>query len=254
MLKKGGMRLRNKRIVVLSVLLIFTAALALNVEVSIRQGIDGREREIRMPLYVKMTEFLARHFEYSRIAREITKGCSTDEEKVLALFNWTHENIREVPEGMPVVDDHILNIIIRGYGMADQSQDVFTTLCAYSHISAFWALVHDTAQRVRYPLSFVRLNGKWRVFDAYRKVYFRTRDGDIASVEDLMRDPSLVEGKGADGIEIGGVPYKELFHSLRPVREGRMLRAQKQMPCARLLFEVKKLCGATAETRDENEL
>ena len=58
--------------------------------------------------------------------------------RVLAVFDWTARRIQPTPEGWPVVDDHILNIIIRGYGMTDQRADVFATLTTYAGVPAFW--------------------------------------------------------------------------------------------------------------------
>ena len=58
----------------------------------------------------------------------------------MEIFIWTCENIRKQPDGLPVIDDHVWHIIIRGYGEPDQSSDVFTTLCNYAGIRAFYAL------------------------------------------------------------------------------------------------------------------
>ena len=146
----------NRRIkILISVFFVTAIIFVLNIETSIMQGVDGHQREIKMPLYAKGIQFLARHYEYARLAREITKNAKTDKEKVLRIFDWTHENIKRVSRGMPVVDDHVLNIIIRGYGTNDQFQDVFTTLCAYNGIPAFWDWVYDKKHRARYPFSFV---------------------------------------------------------------------------------------------------
>jgi len=247
------MKLKTKiSISVISVLLIF-AGIVMNLEVSIRQGSGGHYRTIKMPLYVKWTEFLARHYEYARIAKEVTSPYKTDEEKALAIFKWTRANIKDVPKNMPLTDDHILNIIIRGYGVPEQFQDVFTTLCTYSNIPAFWRRIYDNEHKVKYGLSFVRLNGKWRVFDAYYGIYFRTNGGDIASVDDIVKDSSLIKGKGIDTISIMGVPYDEFYHNLKPITIPMTSRAEKQMPLKRILFELKKLIRAEKEENDNHE-
>ena len=204
----------------------------LNIDVSIRQGVNGKYREIHMPLYVKWTQFLARHYEYARIAKEITAGCKTDEEKALAILNWTRANIKDIPGGLDLVDEHILTIMIKGYGAPAQFQDVFTTLCAYSGIPAFFEKVYAKGNKARYVLSFVKINGKWRVFDAYSGKYFRTVRGDLASPEDILDDESLTQ----------------LFdYDLKPVVEGKTLRPSKQMPLRRILFEAKKFLGLEKE-------
>jgi len=233
------------------VLLIAACFCILNIDMSIRQGVNGRYRRIHMPLYVKSAQFIGRHHEYVRIAKEITAQSKTAEEKALALFNWTHDNIREVPAGMPVVDDHVLNIIIRGYGTADQSQDVFTTLCMYAALPAFWQKVYNGPHTVWYPISFVKLNGKWRVFDSYYGKYFRTASGEIASVDDIINDSSIIDKAGVDSIIYMGVPYKEFFHQLNVVEFNKTLRPEKQIPLRRAIFEIKKLFKIEKENEED---
>jgi len=244
------MRLGCKKSILVGVILILLVGLGLNAEVSIRQGVGGHYREIKMPLYVKAIEFLARHYQYIDIAKEITRFSKTDEEKTLAIFKWVHENIKkEIPKGVPIVDDHILNIIIRGYGTSDQSQDVFTTLCSYSGVTAFWERTYDKDHRVWYPVSFVKLNGSWRVFDPYHGKYFKTKNGDIASIEDILNDSSLVKGDDIEKIVYEGVPYKEFYRNLGPVNDRRTLRPEKQKPVKRMIFEVRKILGMEKEGR-----
>lgn len=233
-------------VILLAVFLIASAAV-LNMDVSIRQGVNWKYREIHMPLYVKWTQFLARHYEYIRLTKEITSGAKSDEAKTLVLFKWTHDNIRPVPEGFPVVDDHVLNIIIRGYGSSDQSQDVFTTLCFYSGVPAFWSKLYDKSRKVWYPVSFVKLSQRWRVFDAYQGKYFKNRKGEIASVEDIIGDRSILGGRDMDDLYYSGVRYREFYDDLHPVNANKTLRPAKQMPFERAVFELKKLIGVEKE-------
>jgi len=237
---------KQKRIffVILALAAVFGAAL--NLDVSIRQGIEDRCQQVHMPLYVKWTQFLARHYEYARLARAITVHCKTDEEKAIAILDWTRQNIKDLPAGMPVHDDHILNIIIRGYGVPEQFQDVFTTLCVYSHIPAFWESIR--VRGAKYALSFVKIDGRWRVFDAYYGKYFRTKAGAIASAEDIIGDRSIVKGPDIDSIKIKGEPYKKFYDGLKtPLIAPATLRAEKQMPVHRILFESKKVFGIEKE-------
>jgi len=213
-----------------------------NLPTSIHVGVNGYFRQIHMPLYVKWTQFLARHYEYERLARQITAGCRTEEEKVLAILRWTKSNLRNVPAGMPVCDDHTLYIIIRGYGMPGQFQDIFTTLCAYAGLPAFFGKAYDRQHNNKYNLSFVKLHGKWRVFDAYYGKYFKSSNGDIAAVEDILKDHSLIKGNGVDAIVINGIPYSDFYYTLdlSTARNGSTLRPYRQMPFQRILYEIKK--------------
>ncbi len=244
---------KRKVIYIISLAIMISAAAGvLNMKVSIQQGIDGNLRRIEMPLYAKWIGFLARHYEYARLAREITASCRTDEEKALAILKWTNKNIRqEIPKGFSVVDDHILNIIIRGYGSEDQSQDVFTTLCSYSRLTAFWMRIESNDRNVRYPISFVKLDGKWRVFDSYRGIYLKNREGAIASIEDMIQDRSIIENAKVDNISYNGIPYKEFLYNIKPIGPRGTLRPDKQKPMRRILFAIKKMIGLEAEEKDE---
>lgn len=234
-----------------ALLIIFAVLAIANIEVHITQSIDGVTRQIKMPLYVKWIEFLSRHYEYRRIAAEITSGCDNDTDKALAILKWTHENIRRVPAGMPVVDDHVYNIIVRGYGTDGQSQDVFTTLCAYSDIPAFWDRLYDASHKVRFLMSFVKIDGRWLVFDSYNNRYFRTSEGQIASVNDILSDASSEEGVGLGSALYRGMTFKEFYSELKTVsKDGSTKRPYKQMPLSRVLFEIKKAIGIEIEKED----
>jgi hypothetical protein len=232
---------KTNRLLILAAVLFTAVSVILTMNVSITQGVNGKYREIHMPLYAKWIEFLSRHYEYSRITKEITAGRTSDKDKALAMLQWTHENIRPVPEGMPIVDDHILNIMIRGYGNSEQAQDVFVNLCSYAGLPAFWQRFYSKNGKTRYALSFVRMDGRWRVFDAYYNKYFRLRDGTIASVNDIIADRGLLDSKGMDAIIVNGVPYKEFYDNLESFTIPSTLRSEKQMPLKRIIFEFKKL-------------
>ena len=152
--------MKRIRLVVAAFLLAVLLIAILNIGTSINVGIDGHYRHIRMPLYVKWTQFLARHYEYERISKEIVKGCKTDEEKALAILKWTRESLKDVPPGMHIYDDHILNIIIRGYAVPEQFQSVFTVLCSYAGVQAFYERAYSEGRKSKYYLSFVKIGGR----------------------------------------------------------------------------------------------
>jgi len=116
-------------------LLLLAGAVGISTStVTTRQGKDFQVSTREIPVYVKVLDFLHRHYKYEALAKQITRGLSTDQERVLTAFDWTSRNIRQTPEGWPVVDDHILNIIILGQGLDDQMADVFTTLSTYAGV------------------------------------------------------------------------------------------------------------------------
>src|SRR3989338_5498954 len=154
-------------------LLFFIAIiLVLNLNVSIKQGINYEVRTLKIPLYLKILDFYDRHFNYGYLADSIVKGIKNPEEKAVRIFEWTYANIHRTPIGMPVVDDHVWHIIVRGYGNDDQFADVFSTLCNYAGLDALFLEVFRKDEKEAIVLSFVKIGNKWLVFDPYNGVYF----------------------------------------------------------------------------------
>lgn len=186
-----------------------------------RQGVDFTVSVHRLPLYLKALGFVDRHYQYHHLARQITAGVSSDRDRALAVFTWTRQHIHPTPPELPVIDDHIWHIIIRGYGEDDQMADVFTTLATYAGVPAFWDVV-EVKHRGRLVLSFAQIDTRWVVFDVAHGTVFADAEGRFFEVEELLAHP-------------------ESFHV--PA----MLRARKQMPLPRLVFEIKRACRLIAD-------
>ena len=182
---------------------------------SSRKAVNDEVMEFRLPLGVKISEFLIRDYWYRRMACEITRGVRDPEARCERVLSWTRENIRRPPPEWPVLDDHILCTIIRGYGAEEQAADVFTTLSSYSGTPAFWGVVQR--EQTRRVLSFCFLNGRWTIWDATQGSPFRNPDGSLASVSELSRQPEMA-------------PLASFFVP-------KFTRAQKQMPLPRIFFE-----------------
>jgi hypothetical protein len=208
--------------------------------VKTRQGVDFTVSARTLPLYAKVLEFVLRDASYTRLASEITGEQEAAEDRVLAIFAWTCANIRGVPTGFPVVDDHVLNIIIRGYGVADQKADVFTTLTMYAGVPAFYG--YTGGDPTYLVLSFVWLGRAWRVFDVERGIVFRDRRGALASAADLVADPSLVALNAADRV-IALAQYDGYFKGFRPPVAPEILRPELQMPWPRVTHKVMRMVG-----------
>jgi hypothetical protein len=230
-------------------LLVFIVMLALvstilNMPVFSKQGINYHIRIIKMPLYIKILEFIDRDYHYRQMAKLITEECNTDEEKALAIFDWTYRNIRkDIPENWPIVDDHVWNIIIRGYSTCDQSADVFTTLCVYAGIPAFWRWISPKDSDARLAISYVKLNKKWRIFDSYHGNYFWNEKREIASLEDIIANPTLIN-QCSNTLLFHGVKYIKYFENLSPINNVKFLRAKKQMPLSRFIYELKRIIAS----------
>ena len=206
-----------------------------------RQGINDRISSQRVSLATKASGFLLRDAEYRRLAAEITHGCTTDEARAFALLAWTRARIHPTPEGWQVIDDHILNIIIRGYGEEDQQADVFTTLAAYAGLPAFWKIVKARSGDDSVVLSFLRLNGQWTVWDVRRGVVFSNARGQVASLQELRQDGALIAADSGRATHDGQDYRLYVEDGVASVDIPRPLRAHKQMPGRRILFECERL-------------
>ena len=219
-------------------------------EVTTQQGLNFEVSTHRLPLYLKAFQFIDRSVQYSQISEEVTRDAVSDTDRVLKIFEWTERRIMDTPEGWPVVDDHILHIIIRGHGVTDQQADVFATLATYSGVPTFWAKVR--AAEPSGPgiiLSFALVDGQWRVFDMFNKVIFRLRAGELATMDDLAGHPELVPAH-VRGLDVDGVMYADIVTGATMPTIPSPLRAELQMPLARLWYEMKRLVGLTAPVAD----
>ena len=232
-----------------ALLLVAAAAglvLAANRQVVTKQGVSFEVSEHRLPLYLKVFELIDRDHQYRQLATDITRGAATDQDRVLAVFNWTARRIQPAPEGWPIVDDHIFNIIVRGYGVGDQRADVFATLVTYAGVPAFWQRVNAPGTQDGVILTFVRVGGRWIVLDVANQFVFRNERGELATAEDLAaRRVPLPDA--AASIRIRSTPYATVLNELRMPPIPRPLRAELQMPWPRIWHETKRAAGVERE-------
>jgi len=210
----------------------------LNIKVITKQGVNYHVSEIELPLYLKVLNFYDRHFNYKWLAKRITNNLETKEEKVFRLFQWTHETIRPQPESLPVMDDHVWNIYVRGYGVSDNFHDLFTTLCNYIGVDSFFLWLEVKENR-NLPMSFVRLDRGWVIFDPYKGVYFFNNNGEWATVEDINK--KKWEMKKIGSAEISDSFYKPYLENLPIIGDMGLERANTQSPFNRLLFAFQQL-------------
>ncbi len=200
------------------------------------QGIDYSVTKHTIPAYVKAMEFITRHWRYRELANRIVANRESRHDRVRAIYQWTREHIKPVPAQFPIVDDHIWHIIVRGYGSADQQADVFTTLCVYAGIPAFWRFVWSENGDQHLVLSFVRHAEGWAVFAVAQDWAFYNGQGRLLSMKQLQQMPSRLEGYQHRGIK--ALSYIVPAAKLKPPEP---LRAHLQMPWIRFRYELRKL-------------
>lgn len=221
--------------ILLSVIVVAGIFILLNLSVTTRQGIDHKVYSIKIPLYLKTLDFFDRYYNYRALVKRIVQGANNDEEKVMRIFSWTHNKIRRAPKELPIVDDHVWHIIVRGYGVNDQFQDVFTALCNIAGLDAFFLQVYTEDRSGVIILSFVKIQKKWCVFDAYRGVYFKDKQGRLADIG--SNNEWLVATLGGQP-DIDYTPY---LKNLSTIKDIGLSRSSTQSPLNRLLFEIKKI-------------
>ncbi|MBM4433658.1 MAG: transglutaminase domain-containing protein [Chloroflexi bacterium] len=200
-----------------------------------RVGVDYEVHERSLPLYQKVIAFLHRDIEMRALAGSIVAGMTDPEARALRLLEWTARNIRPVPPGLPVIDDHPYSIVVRGYGTDDQAATVLASLAAYSGLAALRAFAPNGTGG-HHAFVAITIDGDWRIFDA-RGVAFRAPDGRLASASALRADPRLAEAAGADNGPAGPA-YPEL---VARIDLSQAKSVTDHMPLERLGREIRRL-------------
>jgi hypothetical protein len=240
---RGGRRRRVLWMAAAFVLVLAAGGMMLVLPLSTLQGVNHRVMEYRIPAYVKAIDFIHRHYQYQVLVGRICAGKTSDTDCVMALFDWTHQNVPATPEGWPIVDDHPLHIVIRGHGTSDQMADVFTVLTGYAGVPAFFKWLENPDPNDGLVLVFARLEDKWVAFDVERHIVWRDRRGQLADVQELLDDPQLVDAQ-APALK-RGAPSSALVSRkmLDPLVVPDPTRAEMQQPWPRLQYELRRSVG-----------
>jgi len=231
----------NKKIknIVLIILFSIIIIFLLNINVTTHYGRNYIVYEKQIPLYLKITSFIDRHFQYSELVRKITKGCSNKQEKVMVILRWVKKNIKYQPKNLPVLDDHVWYTIVRGYGVPDQFSDVFATLCNYSGVNAWFDVIYSKDQKSKIPLSFVKIHDRLHIFDPFNGVFFENNNGELADITEIKNGnwiPKYIKGSKNKTFD-----YTNYFENMHDIEEASLTRAQIQSPLRRIQFELKRL-------------
>lgn len=219
------------------------AALALlliaNLPTSTSVGGDFVVTTHQIPLYEKAIAFVDRDIQLRRISGTAVAGSASEGDRVERLLRWAHDNVRPQPASLPVVDDHIWNIIVRGYGNADQAADVFATLAGYQGIPATLIFPRRADGSPVYAVAYAYVGGGWRVYDVRGGFALRMPDGRLATVDEARADPAVTGGLPVAQGGAGGLTYTQIAALLPPVPE--RLRPYDQMPLLRVWQELTAL-------------
>ena len=209
--------------------------------VSTRVGINYRVTERRITLFEKCVSFIDRDLQTRRLAAAVTRGAIGDEETLLQLFSYVGEHVRPTPPGLPVIDDHPLHILLRGYGAADQQTEAFALLASYSGYpaSGSFRLASDGS---RLLVALVEVGDRRFVFGVADGILFRDGQGRLLDLSQLLRDPALANA-AAPGRTIAGLPLSRFFQNVAGTPQPSFARMESQKPMLRLKFELLRLFG-----------
>jgi len=238
MKKKNVGNLGKKwRLILVSLSLVIGLVYLLNLEVIYQRGINNQVHTVRVPLYLKTIDFFSRHYNYKHLAKQIIGNEKGKEKRALRLLEWTFHNLKKQPESLPIVDDHVWHIIVRGYGINDQFSDVLATLCNYAGMDSFFNVYSSADHKKHTYFTSININGKdWTFMDPYRGVYFVNEKGRLASIKEMkLGNYSISRVQGAD---LDPFDYQAVFQNVKRMEKLGLSRSSIQSPLNRLMFQL----------------
>lgn len=231
--------MKKRYLVLIFIFLLFLCLIALfNKKVTTGYGVDYKVSRVTLPLYLKVLNFYDRHYNYKWLTKQITGHLDTREDKILRLFHWTYETIKPQPESLPVMDSHVWDVYVRGYGVSANFHDLFSTLCNYIGADAFFTTLYGRDSDDSINLSFVRIKRGWAIFDPYNGIYFRNHTGGLTTIEEINEQGwHIVKLAQTD---FSKANYKRYLKNLPNIEEIGLgfTRANSQSPTNRLRLQL----------------
>lgn len=118
-----------------------------------------------------------------KMAAEITRGCRTDEEKALAIFNWVRLNGDHQYSGDIQSLNPVLLFNVFAYGICAYFASAQTALARAAGLEArVWEIYRHTVSEIFY-------DGRWHLLDPDMQLFYLNKDNrTIAAIEDLEKD------------------------------------------------------------------
>lgn len=146
-------------------------------------SINFTNYEYKIPVYVKLFDFMQRHLNYKYLVDDINKDHKNDRNKVINLSKWIFKNIQKISpsDNIDIVDHHPLTIVERRLGKSDQFSDILSVLLVYSNIDSF-SMVFDN-----HTLTFFNIDNRWFFLDPYLGIFFINDEKDLVDVDDIKQ-------------------------------------------------------------------
>ncbi|MBI3019120.1 MAG: transglutaminase domain-containing protein, partial [Deltaproteobacteria bacterium] len=195
-----------------------------------RQGVNWEVREIKIPLYFKALQFFSRHYEMKHYTHQILQNEQDDLEKIKKLHTWIDLYIHTTPKGFDIIDDHPLHILIRRYGTGDQMADLFSLLCTYAGLKAFYK--DFKVDQGACNLAFVQYQETWYAFDFFHGIEFMN-DQMWATLQDIQNNHFILKNSHKNKTTLSQDDYYALLKNFNP-NHSFSTRNLQQMPWPRL--------------------
>ncbi|MFC2076136.1 transglutaminase-like domain-containing protein [candidate division KSB1 bacterium] len=131
-------------------------------------------------------------FDLESIAREATRGCTTDEERAYAIFNFVRNNSHH--RGGPGDQETFNSVVyfnVYGYANCGYHATISVALAKALGMKArVWEVWHHTVNEFWF-------NNRWNMLDSDIEAYYLMDDNrTVASIADLWADQRVTGGKG----------------------------------------------------------
>jgi hypothetical protein len=212
-----------------------------------RVGVNFEVTRHQITLMEKAVHFVSRHWQTLRIARSVVHPSDDFEVKMERILAWVNRQVRPSPEGFPIVDDHPLHILLRGYGAPDQRAEAFALIASYSGLPAATIALRPRGRVEQIMLVLVRWKGNLYPVDVQRNLLFRDPDGHLAPLKELKRHPEWIEASAGERVN-DEPPYMAFWHDLN-FPEPLFTRMELQRPWSRAWVAVRRAARLGSDSR-----
>lgn len=179
--------------------------------------------EFRESLAVDAYDTIAGSAFFWATARRLVAGKTTDKDRLQALLDWTHENVRPQFAGPSrLVSGNFSTIVRRGYGYCDQDAHVFATLAFFAGYEVHLLFLFDANGSSPHTVAEVRVDGRWILADPWLGVLFLDHDGELAGTAELGTTAEIPQGYATldfevdRGLFLRGVPFESYPYQSLP--------------------------------------
>ena len=183
------------KLLILSSIVIFFILIA-QVDTERKISINYEVWVYKIPVYLKLLDFMNRHYNYKHLADNINNKNSTDKDKIINTTNWVISNIKKINlnQDIDIVDHHPLTIVERRLGIDEQFSDILSVLLVYSNIDSFFTLIKLDNVDDYYPLTFFKIYDYWSIVDPQNGIFFLDEKNNFINIDNLKKQKfNLVE-------------------------------------------------------------